>query len=119
MSNIDKIKIADEHTPAPWKAVKGSEGEPERWIVVADGEKQYHIATIENGQPGDCLETEGATARVIAAAPELLKAVEELLIASEWADETGYVVDVGFLDVDAIKAKAVAAIAKARGQNHP
>lgn len=60
------------HTPPPWKAVKGNDGEPERWMVVADGEKQWHIAVIENGQPGDCCETEGATARLMAAAPELL-----------------------------------------------
>ena len=66
-------------TPAPWKAVQGTDGEPERWLIVADGETQYHIAVIENGQPGDCLETEGATARLIAAAPELLDAVQNFI----------------------------------------
>lgn len=75
-----------EHTPAPWKAVQGNDGEPERWLVVADAERQYHIAVIENGQPGDCLETEGATAHLIAAAPELLDAVKNF-IADHWLQQ--------------------------------
>ena len=71
------------HTPAPWKAVQGTDGEPERWLVVADGEMQYHIAVIENGQPGDCCATEGATARLIAAAPELLNALKDIVTHGE------------------------------------
>jgi hypothetical protein len=68
------------HTPGPYKAVKGIEGEPERWIIVADnGAQPYHIATIENGQPGDSLETEEATAHMLAASHETLQALQILL----------------------------------------
>lgn len=67
------------HTPGPWKATKGHEDEPDRWVIVAAGEKHFHIATIENGQPGDTLETEGHTARLIAAAPEMLEALQRTL----------------------------------------
>lgn len=64
------------HTPAPWKASKGDEDEPERWLILADAPLAFHIATIENGQPGDTMDTEGATAAVMAAAPEMLAALE-------------------------------------------
>lgn len=61
------------HSPGPWKADKGHEDESERWTVIADnGTQPYLIAVIENGQPGDTMETEEATARLIAAAPEML-----------------------------------------------
>ena len=92
-----------EHTPGPWKAAKGHDGEPDRWCVVAARKKQYLIAVIENGQPGDCCETEGATARLIAAAPELLEALKAVVaIADRKTDEFD---------------RAHAAIQKASGQN--
>ncbi|WP_153811358.1 hypothetical protein [Terrimicrobium sacchariphilum] len=53
--------------------------------------------------------------KLFAAAPELLAALKELLMVREWADETGYVQDVGFVDVESIHEKARAAIAKAEG----
>lgn len=71
------------HTPGPWKALNfdpypDDAVEPHRWCVVADGKlHEYVIATVENGQPGDCCETEGATARLIAAAPDLLAALKQ------------------------------------------
>lgn len=67
------------HTPGPWKALKGHDEDPLRWIVVADGPLQYHIAVIENGQPGDTCETEGYTAHLIAESPVLLEAVKYLV----------------------------------------
>ena len=96
------------------------EDDIERWSIVADnGTRPYHIATIENGQPGDCCATEGATAHLIAAAPHLLAALQSLLTASEWADETGYVDGVGFMDLDTIQANARLAITKAMGTEPP
>jgi len=47
------------HTPGPLVASKG-----------------WDVATIENGQPGDTCETEGYTAKLFAAGPELLAACE-------------------------------------------
>lgn len=69
----------EKHTPGPWSAQQLT---PDRWTIVADqGVRRYHIATVENGQPGDTLETEGATARLMAAAPELLACLKEARIA--------------------------------------
>ena len=66
------------HTPGPWKALKGHDGDSERWVVVADRKLNYRIAVIENGQPGDTLETEGFTAHLIAEAPAILEAAKYL-----------------------------------------
>ena len=109
------------HTPGPWKACKGHDGEPDRWCVVADGEKAYYIAVIENGQPGDCCDTEGATARLIAAAPDMLVALQA---AQSAMDHMGEVLN-GMDAVDDEEdgkhfpafAKVRAALAKAIGQN--
>jgi hypothetical protein len=69
----------DQHTPGPLKASKGWDGDPDRWVVVTDGERRYLVATIENGQPGDTCETEGYTAKLFAAAPELLESLKGVL----------------------------------------
>ena len=75
----------EKHTPGPWKPVKGfgpldiAESDPERWCIVsAANDREYLIATIENGQPGDCLKTEACTAHLIAAAPDYHAAVDAL-----------------------------------------
>jgi len=60
-------------------ASKGWDGDPERWVVVSESSPHFHVATIENGQPGDTCETEGHTARLFAAAPELLEACESFM----------------------------------------
>lgn len=74
------------HTPGEWTAVKadlysdGEESDPDRWAVCADiGGQQFFIATIENGAPGDTMETEGANARLFAAAKDLLAACKSLI----------------------------------------
>lgn len=66
------------HTPGPWKPLKGADGDETRWVVVqnVDGGREYLIATIENGAPGDYLETEGMNARLIAASPIMLDALK-------------------------------------------
>ena len=53
------------------------------------------------------------------AAPDLLAALEALLAVSECADETGYVEDCGFVDLEKVQANARAAIAKAKGEAKP
>lgn len=69
------------HTPGPWKALKGNQDDPERWGVCQniDGEPNWLIATVENGAPGDKMKTEGINAQLIAAAPELLEACKAWL----------------------------------------
>ncbi len=70
-------------TPGPWKPVCGLDDDNTRWSVVAAASNhEWHIATIENGQPGDSLETEAATASLIAAAPDLYEAAKHA--AMEW-----------------------------------
>ncbi len=71
------------HTPGPWKALKGHDRESDRWTVVTDGKLNYLVAVIENGQPGDTLETEGHTAAIIAVAPEMYALVESLIYIAE------------------------------------
>lgn len=94
------------HTPGPWAALKGTEDESERWGVYQDtGPAKWHLATIENGAPGDTLKTEESNARLIAAAPDLLAACVALV---RWRDGGG-----GNLQRDDVIAAARAAIAKA------
>lgn len=110
--------MTTKHTPdTPWRTFKGVEDEPDRWTVVTD--YGYHIATIENGAPGDCCDTEEANARRIAAAPDLLAALENLLpIAAKLIDES---YDMGHTDYpsgnisEVIRAQA--AIGRVYGQN--
>jgi hypothetical protein len=67
------------HTPGPWSVERGDvlDSDSERWSVLTTGPRRYFIATVENGAPGDTLETELANARLIAAAPDLLEAAAE------------------------------------------
>jgi hypothetical protein len=115
--------MSAQHTPGPW-AVETPMGESAPWIVQ-DGKQAYEwepIATL-----GDCTEddlpkrskaqkTIEANARLIAAAPELLEALEDLLrIAALWE-----ILDRGKnIDLDSSDAAraARAAIAKARGES--
>jgi len=71
------------HTPGPWKALRGHDGDSERWIVVTDGKMNWHIAVIENGAPGDMLETEGWNAAMIAVAPDMYALIESLIHIAE------------------------------------
>lgn len=78
--------MSEQPSPGPWKALRGVDDDDTRWIVVAAGaDREYLIATVENGQPGDCIETEAATASLIALAPEMADALRELLAAGEFA----------------------------------
>lgn len=67
------------HTPESWVALQGGcpldPDDDTRWTVCTAGEMHYCIATIENGQPGDTLETEKQRAHLFAAAPDLLAAM--------------------------------------------
>lgn len=80
-----------EHTRGPWEAIKPSKV-GKHWKVCARGRLGgegsiagasvlWNLAAINNGAPGDTLDTEEANACLIAAAPELLAACE---FAVQW-----------------------------------
>ena len=116
------------HTKGPWYCETDHEGEPERWAIYRKEEPHYSIAVIENGAPGDSLDTEEATANLIAAAPDMLEALEELqqslsetaanyrkFIKRNAQFQSEYNSKIKFLDTQSEKAKAV--IAKAKGES--
>jgi hypothetical protein len=73
-------------TPGPWVALPPPEPGG-HWAVCARGDRPppargavgWVVATVENGAAGDTLETEAANARLISAAPDLLRACEAWL----------------------------------------
>lgn len=68
------------HTPGPWKAVKAAHGP----IDILDS-RGRDVVTVYGG--GVETESQGANARLIAAVPELLQALQELLEAYSKPDE--------------------------------
>jgi hypothetical protein len=96
-----------QHTPGPWydpTENAGKFGFP-RWGVIAKaGDKIELIAKVF--PVGMSLQKRKANARLIAAAPELLDALENLVIA----------IGMGW-DLDGVIAVSEAAITKARGQS--
>lgn len=79
-------------TPGSWLAVKGHDDDPERWAVVVDGPEQFFVAVIENGAPGDTLETEGANARLIAESPAMFDLLRRMVAEEDRLESTGDVV---------------------------
>ena len=73
-------ELAKKATPGPWMAV-AADDEPDRWSVVTDTDREWYVAEIQNGAPGDTMDTERTNAELFAAAgsidwPALLAAVE-------------------------------------------
>jgi hypothetical protein len=104
------------HTPGSWIAIQADlhcedeKPDPKRWAVLVDGERRWFVATIENGAPGDTLDTEEANALLIASAPDLLAALRA--IVPEGLDEYWMQTPEG---VEACRL-AGAAIAKSEGR---
>lgn len=93
-----------EHTPGPWKAE----------YDLVEGPDGAYVAKAIIGVPR---EEYLANARLIAAAPDLLEALENVLDEVRFEGETGVVVVRADKANWALRA-AVRAIAKARGQGH-
>lgn len=95
------------HTPGPWKArpFTVAKGCIEEMVIDSGNWKEMAIVFVQE-EDGDLLGDGEANARVMAAAPELLAALEGLLQAVDPAIAPAW---------EPIKA-AHAAIAKARGQ---
>ena len=84
------------HTPGPWRVGKGKYG----YQIWQDVKKGFGNHWIANLKCESCPADEVPNAHLIAAAPDLLEALECLLKA----------------DHDDVRAMARAAIAKARGE---
>jgi hypothetical protein len=95
----------NKHTPAPW-VVKENKCSV---AIHAPAYRQSLLAKISSLNIAD--------AHLMAAAPDLLEALETWLQAAQSADETGYVDGVGFLDIKQFHIMAEQAIKKARGQS--
>jgi hypothetical protein len=94
-----------QHTPGPWFVVNiGADDEPMMSVKaarIAGQEPRHEVAICATGDSPQ--EMEDANARLIAAAPELLEALEMLM-------------DEATTDQNLAAIKALAAIAKARGE---
>ena len=102
-------------TPGPWSVdrnvIRGDADQFGRTVAIA--------STLNVAWPYGRRATkeEPYNAHLIAAAPELYEALDQLLAVKECCDETGYVDGEGFVDVEAVMDKARAALAKARGES--
>lgn len=101
----------NKHTPGPWSVNPPFFKNWDSRCIYGVTEYVACVGGVEN-----CRETIDANARLIAAAPELLEALEFLVFAFESCDETGYVDGHGFIDTEDLKEKARQAIAKAKGE---
>ena len=121
--------MSEQHTPGPWRVLITS-----GWIqTIGDpyGHGSMHIADVRGwghltGRGGGCAFSEEkavaiqeANARLIAAAPDLLAALRELLqLSDNWGDEIRDGALTLHVAVDAVDA-ALAAIAKAEDAAGP
>lgn len=109
------------HTPGPWRAGRPDmativDGWDSKWIYADDHadpdniEKTKHIAVASSRDVEDWSEVM-ANARLIAAAPELLEALEKFVVHMPSKPHC----TIGHLQAYDL---AVRAIAKAKGENH-
>lgn len=96
-----------QHTPGPWKAIGNPYSDKARDVIAPNGNR---IAAL-NGAAFDYSSEVAANARLIASAPDLLTALENMVAHFPfWASK----LEMKQIDRDAV-ALARAAIAKAKG----
>ncbi len=93
------------HTPGPWKAVEAAYNPP-GWLWVQNGPGALLADVHQNVNVP--LDARNANARLMAAAPELLEALQEIITAADGE---------GWNQFDAGFTKARAAVAKALGHD--
>lgn len=93
------------HTPGPWKAVEAAYNPP-GWLWVQNGPGALLADVHQNVNIP--LDARNANARLMAAAPELLEALQEIITAADGE---------GWSQLDAGFTKARAAVAKALGND--
>lgn len=108
-----------QHTPGPWRIVDNNgviciaapEGHPHKTIAaIGHDERKINAWRVEKGiYPDNC-----ANAQLIAAAPDLLAALENLVTFLEETEEIEHV-QFGYDDDNCIMCNARSAISKAIG----
>ncbi len=107
------------HTPGPWKIV-AQKGINNNAFWIGPANDDFHsIAEVRNGADDDEYggeETEAANARLIIAAPELLKRLEEMNRMWRAAAVVGSITDDAWAKINLACNRTEAAIAKAKGE---
>lgn len=100
------------HTTGPWKVEKELAAKSWQWLVAMDAGDRGRGIGIAETLPTIGGGAELANARLIAAAPELLDALKDLVSFMNLAPE------LAAYDIEAELEDALAAIAKATGAHH-
>jgi hypothetical protein len=114
--NDSKEKTTSKHTPGPWVSSHYDDIADEIAIQTHEGE---YVASIDcdgayGGKIANCID---ANARLIATAPDLLEALEDVLDGIGFLSGGDYELEGFGISLD--RAKEIrAAIAKARGENY-
>lgn len=108
------------HTPGPWRtySARGSDGEHCYWGIDPEGDYRGTIGSSHDAEHigGITKEESEANARLIAAAPELLEALDEMTaICAACTFENIYIRGQYFNREGSVE-RARAAIAKAKGE---
>lgn len=115
------MKAAAQHTPGPWMwdsdPVKGDQFGRVRYRVVARGETitNMHYSSYEGGPTNA-----EANARLIAAAPELLEALQKSIALADSNRDAALALGREVIrppEMQAVYERCVAAVAKATGAN--
>ena len=88
-------KTKADHTPGPWEVTETTEGKYKGWLGVRRvGTCEAVVYRVDPGT-GFHMETHKADANLIAAAPELLQALENIMVAAKLKGVkfSGYLVD--------------------------
>lgn len=76
--------MTQKHTPGPWTIVDGTTGQYDDYLVVAETQAIAFVVDRGNGE---------ANARLIAAAPEMLHALEQALVSLKVGAPTRWVIE--------------------------
>jgi len=109
--------MSTKHTPGPW-AIGYTSAEKDPFVVTADDGTKYHrrvMVAVAGPSTGVGEYMAHANAALIAAAPELLEALEEIArgVGPFSMDRLEHATNT----IEAMKGLARAAIAKARGES--
>jgi hypothetical protein len=121
MSDAERNIMSAKHTPGPWTFRKAGRFQgivypPHVVHIYADAKGRRcteFIANCESIDIGEDVGEDVANAHLIAAAPELLEALKELIVLMDLQTP---IHNISGAEIDARVAKAEAAIKKARGE---